>query len=138
MAVKDKGKAKPIFTQIREAITKAVDELFNEHSGEISQVLDEAEDKCVAVTFGVKVDCSESEPMVTTGIRFSQSVTDKRVARLDDPRQITLFKTAAEAKPEQEELPAAGDADAKPDKKTRKTKIKAEDVPAEAGEAKAE
>ena len=138
MAVKEKGKAKPIFTQIREAITKAVDELFNEHSGEISQVLDEAEDKCVAVTFGVKVDCSESEPMVTTGIRFSQSVTDKRVARLDDPRQITLFKTAAEANPEQEELPAAGDADAKPDKKTRKTKIKAEDVPAEAGEAKAE
>lgn len=138
MAVKDKGKAKPIFTQIREAITKAVDELFNEHSGEISQVLDEAEDKGMAVNFAVKIDCSESEPMVTTSIRFSQSVTDKRVARLDDPRQITLFRTAAEAKPEAEQTEMSAGDDDKADKKTRKTKIKADDVPAEAGEAKAE
>ena len=61
-----------------------------------------------------------------------------RPPRLDDPRQITLFKTAEEAKPEEPELPGASEADAKPDKKTRKTKIKAEDVPAKAGEAKAE
>jgi hypothetical protein len=94
MAVRDKGKAKPIFTQIREAITKAVDELFNEHSGEISQVLDEAEDKKINVTFGVVLDCSESEPAVTTAIRFSQSVTDKRYSRLEDPRQILLLKEA--------------------------------------------
>lgn len=106
MAVKGKEpKSKMNHAKIAEGIIAAVGELYKHHSGEIQENLDESESKKVRVGFGVDIDCSESEPMVTVSVRFSASVTDRRVFRLDDPNQITLFSSREEAAPE----PPAGE-----------------------------
>lgn len=106
MAVKKKNQnGKPVHEQIVEGIGQAVRELYTHHSGEIQENLDESEAKKVKVTFGCELDLSESEPLVTVGIRFSASVTDKRVFKLDDPNQIKLFPDRASASPEPEEQP---------------------------------
>ncbi len=106
MAVKAKKEVELMHNQVLEGITKAVQELYKHHSGEIQENLDESESKKVAVGFGCEIDCSESQPMVTVKIRFSASVTDKRVFRLDDSKQINLFETKEAARPE-----AAGDSE---------------------------
>ena len=100
MAVKGKKSTVPLHKQIVEGIVKAVAELYTHHSGEIQENLDESESKKVVISFATSLDCSESEPMVTVSIRFSSSVTDKRVFRLDDSKQISLFETEKEARPE--------------------------------------
>lgn len=104
MSVKTKIKtAKPLDEQERSAILKSVEELLVQHSGEIREMLDESEDRKATVGFKIDMDESESEPFVTTSIRFSTAVTDRRVARLDDTNQITLFNSRSEAQPEVEE-----------------------------------
>lgn len=92
MAVSKKAQRKvPKDIQIRESITKAVEALYDAHAGEIADFRDQSEESKVTVTFGVDIDCSESEPKVKVSIRFSKSVTDSRVATLDDPDQLNLL-----------------------------------------------
>ena len=100
---KKKTEASPMHEQIAEGLIQAVKELYNHHSGEIQENLDESESKKLAIGFNCELDCSESEPMVTVKIRFSTSVTDKRVFRVDDENQVQLFSSRAEAEPKSEE-----------------------------------
>lgn len=94
MAVKKKDeKAKAVDVQIREAIVKAVDELYLQHSGEIRELINESEDHKARINLGVDLDESESEPMVSVSIRFSSSITDKRICRLEDENQVLLFSS---------------------------------------------
>lgn len=73
--------------QIINATTSGVRELFAQHIASVESILEESEDKRVTVTFKVDLDASESAPTLEVGIRYSQAVTDKRIARLDDPNQ---------------------------------------------------
>lgn len=86
-----KSKEDMISPETLEAIQEDVGELYKEHEAEIRQVMDESEKPVVVVGFGVKIDLSESEPIVETSIRFSQTVTDRRVRKLDDPKQPLLL-----------------------------------------------
>ena len=93
MAVQKKGKTEVLHRKVVAGLIKAVEELYTHHSGEIQENLDESEAKKVRVGFSADIDCSESEPMVTVGIRFSASVTDRRVFRVDDESQPTDRKS---------------------------------------------
>jgi hypothetical protein len=73
------------------AIQEDVGALYAEHETEIRKVMDEAEKPVVIVNFTVKLDLTESAPIVETMIRFTSSVTDKRVRKLDDPTQPLLL-----------------------------------------------
>jgi len=73
------------------AIQEDVGALYVEHESEIRKVMDEAEKPVVVVNFSVKLDLTESAPIVETMIRFTSSVTDKRVRKLDDPAQPLLL-----------------------------------------------
>ena len=99
---KNSTEKQPQDVQIAAAINQAVGELYGEHAAEIRAVLEDSEDRKVVVNFGVELDCSESEPMVTTKIRFSTSVTDRRVTKLEDPNQ-TVFNMVGD----KSELPGA-------------------------------
>lgn len=86
-----KPKDEMISAETLAAIQEDVGALYQQHEGEIRKVMDEAEKPIVTVGFQVKIDLSESEPIVETTIRFSQVVTDRRVRKLDDPTQPTLL-----------------------------------------------
>ena len=109
MAVKKKdGKIELMHNKVNVGIQKAISEMYQHHSGEVQENLDESESKKITITFKADIDCSESEPLVSVGIRFSASITDKRVFRVDDsidvadPNQIVMFASAKEAKPQAE------------------------------------
>lgn len=95
MATKKKqhGNAKPplVSPETLAAIQEDVGALYVEHENEIRKVLDEAEKPVVVVNFAVRLDLTESAPIVETMIRFTSSVTDKRVRKLDDPAQPLLL-----------------------------------------------
>ena len=95
MATKKKSPGKPkeplVSTETLAAIQEDVGALYVEHESEIRKVMDEAEKPVVVVNFSVKLDLTESAPIVETMIRFTSSVTDKRVRKLDDPAQPLLL-----------------------------------------------
>lgn len=95
MGVKKKSGKAPKGQNLLAAIVAQVEELGRKHMGGILDFVEQAEDKKEKVTFGVEIDCSESEPNVTVSIRYSQSVTDRRSVVLDDPDQGT-FKEVVE------------------------------------------
>jgi len=96
MGVAKKDTKKPKGSNLCSAVVAQVEDLLAKHMAGILQFIDEAEDKKEKVTFGVEINCSESEPQVVVGIRYSQSVTDRRSVVLDDPDQGT-FKPVVEA-----------------------------------------
>lgn len=95
MATKKKSPGKPkeplVSPETLAAIQEDVGALYVEHESEIRKVMDEAEKPVVVVNFSVKLDLTESAPIVETMIRFTSSVTDKRVRKLDDPAQPLLL-----------------------------------------------
>lgn len=92
MGVKTKSKKQPAGSNLARAIVAQVEKHLKNHMRGILDFIEEAEDKKEAVSFNVKIDCSESEPHVEVGIRYSQSVTDRLSVVLDDPDQGS-FKT---------------------------------------------
>ena len=100
-----------------EAIAQAIKDLFDTHASEILAVIEESEDRQLAVAFGVEIDDSESELSLKTRIRFAQTVTDVRLSRLDDPNQLNFtMLTQAQFKERNEDAKAAkeqAEADAK-------------------------
>ncbi len=87
-----KGTKEPLVSpETLQAIQEDVGALYAEHEAEIRKVMDEAEKPVVVVNFAVKLDLTESASIVETLIRFTSSVTDKRVRRLDDPAQPLLL-----------------------------------------------
>ena len=118
MSVKKKdGKIELMHNKTLAGIVKSVSEMYQHHSGEIQENLDTSETQKVTVNFSADIDCSETEPLVSVGIRFSKSVTDKRVFRVDetidvdDPAQIVLFSSVKEANPEKEAEEKTGTVD---------------------------
>ena len=95
MATKKKKQNKPqeplVSPETLSAIQEDVGALYVEHESEIRMVMEEAEKPVVVVNFQVKLDLTESAPIVETMIRFTSSVTDKRVRKLDDPAQPLLL-----------------------------------------------
>lgn len=119
MATKKKSqgsKKEPLISpETLTAIQEDVGSLYVEHETEIRKVMDEAEKPVVVVNFAVKLDLTESAPIVETMIRFTSSVTDKRVRKLDDPAQpLLLSKDELEAtkrkpgRPRKAQEPEAG------------------------------
>ena len=90
MSVKSKGGSKAKDGNVCAAILDAIETLWNKHAPDIHRIRQESEDKAIVVNFSNDIDCSESEPMVTTRIRYSESFTDKITNRLDDPNQGTF------------------------------------------------
>ena len=86
-----KEKEQLVSPETLSAIQEDVGALYFEHESEIRKVMDEAEKPVVVVNFAVKLDLTESAPIVETMIRFTSSVTDKRVRKLDDPAQPLLL-----------------------------------------------
>lgn len=119
MANKKKDKISPQASAIRDALKEMVGELYDQHADEIEKFRVDSEADKVTVNFKGEIDCSESEPVVSATIRFSQSVTDKRFARLDDPNQLNLLSERPEPK---DNPPAEGQDELPANKRTRRVK----------------
>lgn len=88
MATKQKKVPKePRNAAVVGAILAGVRSLYETHEDQINKVKDESETKTVTVNFAVDLDYSDTQPVIEVRVRFSQSVTDKRVARIEDPNQ---------------------------------------------------
>lgn len=113
MAVPKKKRleAAKLADEINEAIQANIGELWSEHAVEILNVIEESENGKLAVGFSTSLDFSESEPKVTTTIRFATTVTDKRVKALENPDQLRLFTPKGGASEE----PAENDEDEEKD-----------------------
>lgn len=98
MAVPEK--TKPVISEadFKSAILDAVAELYDEHSDQIQAIRSRAEGQSITVTFGNVIDCSESQPVVTTKIRFCETYTDERTNKIskDDKNQLK-FETVEHA-----------------------------------------
>lgn len=96
MAVSKKNTKTPKGGNLIAATVSNVEDLMRTHIDSIMDFIADSEDKKETVNFGVQIDCSETEPKVTVGIRFSKSVTDSRSAVLDGTDQGT-FEPVVEA-----------------------------------------
>ena len=106
---KQTPKDTPKAAVIRAAAQQAAD-LLEKHIAEIFKVCDESDENKVTVNLAVELDRSESEAMVSTRLRFSQSVTDKRTSRIDDPAQEKFeFIDKPTKKKEGDQEPEGGD-----------------------------
>lgn len=133
MATKKKSPGKPkeplVSPETLAAIQEDVGALYVEHESEIRKVMDEAEKPVVVVNFSVKLDLTESAPIVETMIRFTSSVTDKRVRKLDDPAQPLLLS--------KEDLEATKRKPGRP-RKTEQEPASEKEPDADGGESEAE
>ena len=89
------------FDEFKQKVLAAAEELLTQAQDNIQKVLNDSESKKITINLKANRDDSESEPLVTVSIRFSEAYTDKRVARLGDPNQRTLFHDKSELEPEE-------------------------------------
>jgi len=91
---------KPVINEadFKAAILDAVAELWDEHQEEIENIRSRAEGQTISVTFSNTIDGSESQPVVTTKIRFCETYTDERTNKIskDDKNQLK-FETVEHA-----------------------------------------
>lgn len=102
MGVQKKASKTPKGQNLLAAMVAQIEKLGAKHMPAILNFIDEAEDKKEKVSFGVDINCSESEPQVMVSIRFSQSVTDRVSVVLDDPDQGTFKDVVKDAEKEKE------------------------------------
>lgn len=106
MAVdKKKSKQNPQAEGTIKAILSATEELLRAHIENIMELVENSEGAKVAVPIANTIDCSESQPVVTTTIRYTKTCTDKRVNKLEDPSQGVLF-SPVQPRAEDPELPS--------------------------------
>jgi len=75
-----------------------IEDLLKKHMNDgIIPLVDESEDHKATVSLSIKINCAESEPTVETDIRYTSSVTDRRVTKLDHPDQGTFKPVIEEA-----------------------------------------
>jgi hypothetical protein len=65
-------------------------ELWDKHWGEAVAIVKEAEEKKVTLNYKAMIDFTESKPMLTTRIAFSQAFTDETTTEFEDPDQMPL------------------------------------------------
>jgi hypothetical protein len=83
------------------AILASTREMLEEHIAEAMELVDQSETSAVVINLPSKIDCSESQPSVTTTLRFTKSFTDKRSKQLEDPSQGSLpFRDTTNDEPE--------------------------------------
>ena len=81
-----------------ESICSCVRDLLLTHmSNGIVPLIADADDHKTSVVFSAKIDCSDTEPVVSVSIRYTSSVTDQIVIKLDDPDQGTFEAMTGEA-----------------------------------------
>lgn len=92
MAVPEKKPVDLNEDDIKEAILEAVAELYDEHRDQIVKIRNRSEVKCISVNFSNEINCSESQAVVETKIKFSENYTDKRTNKIsrDDSNQLKL------------------------------------------------
>jgi hypothetical protein len=121
----NKSSAANLFNEeIRGEITQKIDELLEKHGRELSDAIEESEEHKLPVRFTVDVDCSDSAPAITIGMRATVgTLIDSRVIHCTDPNQ-TEFRglSAAELRAADKEEAEAGNAMAP--KRSRKKKDK--------------
>jgi hypothetical protein len=98
MSVPKKNTAILAADEVTEAFLEGAAKLLKKHGIEIVQLVEESENAKANVAFSCAIDNSESEPSVTTKIRFSRIVTDSQVKKIDNPDQGVLFKRKIEPK----------------------------------------
>jgi len=69
---------------IKEAIMAQIEALYDEHIEQIQNIRNRAQKKSINVNFSNEIDCSESEPVVNTKIRFCETYTDERTSTVDN------------------------------------------------------
>lgn len=74
-------------SSLHAAIVDGVAKMLKKHGAEIRELLSESEQNMASISFPVKIDGSEAETTIKTGITFSSRVSDSVTARLDDPNQ---------------------------------------------------
>lgn len=114
MAKKALKSSLPLNDKLIQQVCESIADLLTKHTTEISENIEEAEDRNTTVNFAITLDCSESAPNVDVRMRFSSSVTDRRTLRCDDPNQMSFTSLT------QEELQAEKDAE-KAAKKAKKS-----------------
>lgn len=126
--------AKPEVTRpnVQRAILKGVETLYHKHGDEIAEIQAQSEQNMINVAFGVKIDCSEAEPIVKVSIRIPSTITDSMTARLEDENQGG-FEFLAEVDDggmegdDESEAEEADDGEGAPKKRGRKSKKDTED-----------
>lgn len=103
MSVRKKSGKEAHDGNICAAIVDAVSTLWNRHAKEIHRIREDSEEKKISVSFASEIDCAESEPLITTRIRYTESFTDKITSRLDDPDQGTFETVIEESKKKKKE-----------------------------------
>lgn len=93
---------------MHETIIDGVRKMLKKHGPEIRTLIDESEQNMASISFPVKIDGSEAEITIKTGITFSSRVSDSVTSRLDDPNQGKWEEILSQ--PEGEEKPAGGKA----------------------------
>lgn len=81
---------------MHEAILDGVRKMLRKHSAGIRQLINESEQNMASISFPVKIDGSEAETTIRTGITFSSRVSDSVTSRLDDPNQGTWQEILSE------------------------------------------
>lgn len=65
------------------AICDSIQQLLEEHRETIVRIRDSSQGKAISVNFNNEIDCSETKPIVTTKINFSEKFTDERTQTID-------------------------------------------------------
>jgi len=84
--------AKEHIGEIRESIMEKCGELFDANVANIMRILEESEDRKVAVNFNTMIDASESKALLSVRIAYSEKFTDERVEEFEseDPNEPFL------------------------------------------------
>jgi hypothetical protein len=77
-----------VITQIAEAVKIHL----KKYAEEITDLIEESDDRIARVNFGVVLNYAESAPSADIGVRFTSTITDNLSVRCDDPNQ-QVFKT---------------------------------------------
>jgi len=83
-------KADARLSDIRDKFLERCAELWDAHEEEFMAVLEDAEKRCVNVTFRACLDFSESTAKLDTSLSFSQVVKDNKQDDFDDPNAPPL------------------------------------------------
>lgn len=74
-------------------VSEDIAELLRTHGARILEILEMDDDSKGGFTIAVKLDCSKSEPSITTNLTYTDRTTDSRTSTIDDPAQLRLFRT---------------------------------------------
>lgn len=86
--------------KIKELALQQVGQLWDDEEKEMRRIVDAATDdeKVLAVSFSLAIDCTTDPITAETKISFSQKFSSKVSGSIDDPAQMSLREKPAEQK----------------------------------------